>query len=82
MPRRQYRKCDGTMTANAKTMADSWYAVIRPIEQCYGLKIMGFDPGFLFRDGASGATVDIPKWLAERMLLVSQHRESTVYREE
>jgi hypothetical protein len=65
---RTYRKPDGTFTGSAKKYCDAWNALKKPLEDRLGLFSIGFDPGFLMADKESNAPVDIPVWLAKRIV--------------
>lgn len=41
---------DGKYTKDAVKMSRAWKKIYRPIEKEFGLKIIGYDPGILFKD--------------------------------
>lgn len=63
-----YRKASGEYTEDSQVYLDSWYEIINPLEEKLNISVFGFDPGFLARDNETEATVDIPLWLAKRIL--------------
>lgn len=56
------------VTTNISEYVGAWRAVAAPIETHLGLKMSGFDPGFMFTkdnpQGTSSVTVSIPLWFA------------------
>ena len=57
-----------SVTMSVERYIKEWSAIYKPIENAYGLRLVGFDPGFLFADKEhANSTIDIPVWLAKRM---------------
>lgn len=71
---KEYRKLpDGKVTQSTTLYLKKWKEIYQPLEVVYGLKLLGFDPGFLFceKDHPSGTSISIPMWLAQTMLKVA-----------
>jgi len=64
---------DGKTTQSLAIYLKKWKAIYQPIEEAYGLRLIGFDPGLLFADADHPqSAIDIPLWLAKRMVEVAR----------
>lgn len=59
---------NGLMTRNTRKYLDDWQGIAKKLSKRLDLTTIGFDPGFLMRDNNGRGTVDIPLWLAKRIL--------------
>jgi hypothetical protein len=71
---RYFHRPNGKLTKSVKFYLKEWRQIIRPLEKLTGMKVIGFDPGFLLARIENGktvqGTVDIPMWFAK--ILVEQ----------
>lgn len=58
----------GLKTRNTRKYLDDWQGIAKKLSKRLDLATVGFDPGFLMRDNGGRGTVDIPLWLAKRIL--------------
>lgn len=58
----------GQMTSDVDEYIAAWRAIAAPIERQLGVKMTGFDPGFMFTkgnpQGKQSATISLPLWFA------------------
>lgn len=66
MPAR--RLPDGTTTKSVRTFTKAWDEIIHPLEERLGVRVYGFDPGFLVQDKETGRSAEIPMWMAKRIV--------------
>jgi hypothetical protein len=71
---RYFHRPNGKLTESVPFYLKEWRQIIRPLEKLTGMKVIGFDPGFLLARVENGkvvqGTVDIPMWFAK--ILVSK----------
>lgn len=73
-----YRTPDGKTTTSVKRYLKEWNALKKPLEKALDLESIGFDPGFLMRPKGGGNSVEIPTWMAKRIVaLVRSNVELT-----
>jgi hypothetical protein len=65
-----FTRPNGKVTESVDFYLKEWRQIIRPLEKLTGMKVIGFDPGFLLvqiknRKTVQGATVNIPMWFAK-----------------
>ena len=63
-----YKTPDGEITTSVKRYLREWNALKKPLEKALDLKSIGFDPGFSMRQKGSRNSVEIPTWLAKRIV--------------
>lgn len=63
-----YRTPDGVTTTNVKRYLKEWNVLKKSLEKALDLESIGFDPGFLMRPKGGGPSVEIPTWMAKRIV--------------
>jgi hypothetical protein len=59
-----HRMPNGEVTTSIEEYFDAWRQEAAGIAERTGLRLEGFDPGFLFSDGHR--TIDLPRWFVRR----------------
>lgn len=63
-----YRLPDGKTTKSTKVYLREWNKLKKPLEKALSLETIGFDPGFIMYPKGGGRSVEIPTWLARRIV--------------
>lgn len=64
----QHRLPNGKITKSMKVYLREWNKLKKLLEKELQLKTIGFDPGFIVYPEGGGRSVEIPTWLAIRIV--------------
>ena len=67
-----YKTPDGQYTKSVRRYLREWNAIKKPLEKALDLQSIGFDPSFSMCPKGGGPAVEIPLWLARRILAASR----------
>lgn len=69
MTKKLYQTPNGEYVSNVDDYIASWDEIRVPLERVLGLRTIRYNPGFLMQDTlAESRIVDVPVWLARRIL--------------
>lgn len=61
----------GKVTTSADRYCREWRKLYKPLENEFGLTLIGCDPSFLFRKKNEwGGSFDLPLWFVEKLLIL------------
>lgn len=62
---------NGTSTTDVDEYKRAWYSIAKPIEDCLGVQLIGYDPEFIFSQGNPQRpgikTVHLPSWFVHTL---------------